>query len=222
MPEHVLDIVAEYPKKQHVADQVKPTAMHEHAGQKFPPRRNHLVNLRRMPQAKQLGRDHPEAVEDRPLVLPELPKEGTDAQAYQDIGDDRLAGGRVVVIKRQGEDHAGAMPEPCPSRPTSPKLGVRSRRGPVADSTAQRTGASGFARQAVPDAPLPPPHASPPPFAAGHATWRWRCWPALHRTRAPSRGLRPRPSRCRRRARLEQGCASISARWRQGSRCPCP
>ena len=42
--------------------------------------------------------------------MPELPQKGADAKADQQIGDDRLAGGRIVVIKRERKDHRARDP----------------------------------------------------------------------------------------------------------------
>src|SRR5207302_9286740 len=86
-PKYVLDIVAEDPKEKHVADQVKPAAVQEHAGQELRPCRYPLVGSRRTPKTEQLGGDHSVAVEDRTLVLAELPQERTNAQANQQGGD---------------------------------------------------------------------------------------------------------------------------------------
>ena len=77
---------------------------------KMSPRRQDREPGRQLRIAEQHRRDHPEGVGDGVLVLPELPQKGADAQADQDIGDDRRPLDRIVVVERDGEDHAASSP----------------------------------------------------------------------------------------------------------------
>ena len=104
--EHVFDVVAENPQEQHVAGEVEHAAMQEHAGEDRRPRRQDRKFGRQLRIAEQHRRDHPEGIGDGVLVLPELPQIGADAEADQQPGDDRRPLHRIVVVERDGEDHA--------------------------------------------------------------------------------------------------------------------
>ena len=105
MPEPALDGVTEDPQEQHVADQVKPPAVQEHAGEDRRPGRND-VQIRRKPgRTEQHRRDHSVAVQNPVLVVAELPQKGADAHADQQLVDDRGAPGGMVVVERECKDH---------------------------------------------------------------------------------------------------------------------
>src|ERR1700730_2209528 len=105
--------------------------MQEHACKDLCPRREDLIGPGRMPSAEQFGRDHAVGEQDLAFVVAELPQERTGAQTDQEIGNDRRADRGVVVIERDGKDHAEAPrgTEPpagqgCGQEPTRPSCGL--------------------------------------------------------------------------------------------------
>src|SRR5436190_19627166 len=80
--------------------------MQEHAGEQCCPGRDHLQPAGQLGIAEQHPRYHPETIGNGLLVLPELPKEGADAHADQEISDDRRPPDRIIVVQREGENHA--------------------------------------------------------------------------------------------------------------------
>ena len=124
MPEAVLDIVAEYPQEQHVAEQMHPAAMHEH-------RREHGGGIG--------GRVSENCRDERPfddegIALGKLQEKNQHIEADQHEGD---AGGRaplpIVVADRKHEalsdrgrgDHSQGREAPQARARISATLGKR-------------------------------------------------------------------------------------------------
>ncbi len=110
MTHDVLNVVAEHPEVQHVADQVHPTAVQEHAGQHCRERRH----------CRDLGREHGVAEDDggdRAILIYKgfagsrgqrtLVEEHEAAGDDEGDGHDRCVFGRVIVIEGQHGDPYG-------------------------------------------------------------------------------------------------------------------
>ena len=114
-PDPVLDVVAEDPQEQHVAEQVQPAAVQEHAGDHPEHRLPEVVT--RFERRRDVRRHRPPAVEE-PLEagIPvggrdrQLDREGGHAQADQREGDDRCPAGRVAIAERDHLLAAGDEP----------------------------------------------------------------------------------------------------------------
>jgi hypothetical protein len=97
--EAVLDIVAKDPQEQHIAEQMQPTAMHEHGRED-----RDRVCLGTAGKARR----YESPVLDELVAAGKLDEEDQDIEADKDEGDVRHAPPlRVVVADRE---HAGALP----------------------------------------------------------------------------------------------------------------
>jgi hypothetical protein len=99
MPERVLDVVAEDPEKQHVAEDVLPARVHEHAGE------HALVPGQRVEPGREVARPvdraRVEAVAEHVRVqLPEPDEEVRDDQPHRDVRG-RAAGDAVAEGKHR-------------------------------------------------------------------------------------------------------------------------
>src|SRR5262249_3655237 len=90
---------------QHVAADMQPPAMEEHAGKDRRPGRYDREFCWQCRGAEQHRRDHPEAVGDDAVILAELPQEHDHAERDQRVGDDWGPCGRMVVVERQEKEH---------------------------------------------------------------------------------------------------------------------
>ena len=105
MPQRVLDIVAENPQEQHVADDVRPAAMQEHVGEE----RQETFDETEVVRAEHQARRHaPMALEHDVLALRDgqPPDEDRNVERDQRIGDiGRLAPRMRGVVGEWNENH---------------------------------------------------------------------------------------------------------------------
>ena len=102
MPELVLDVVAEHPEIEHVADQVHPAAVQEERRHQGDFRRYQVDLGRQDPVAQQQRRNRAEGVDPAGLgrlAQAELPQEDQHAGGDQRHRDDRRARRRVLVAQ---------------------------------------------------------------------------------------------------------------------------
>ena len=85
---------------------MQPAAMQKHAGEDRRPGRDHRQLRRQLGVTEQGGGDQAVLVSDHIRIVRELPQKGADAHADQPVGDHWRLADRVVVVEREGEDHA--------------------------------------------------------------------------------------------------------------------